>query len=324
MGANGKKRRRGQTLLEWALILPLALLLIMGLVVLGQILSAWLTLHHATREAARAGVVGAPNAEVEAILRDRLYTLDRSQLSCSVDPDQENERRVGDPFQVTARYGVRLWIPIYSMVLPNPYPLLSVTTMRLEGLPGIRETPGEGDGGISPGDFRTQTPGGWGTEPQGDNPGALLEANFGTVFPTGLRIGSGYQVLLTRPEAVRNLLPTGGTPGMLTQNATDPTSTSAGVFMGQVTALTINAAFSAAGVMPQKDSRPVGDLIVAQGPFAGESVADLLRLAHRVIGGDPSGLRPFGASLSDLNDALASINENFVDGEVNRGYLRRP
>jgi hypothetical protein len=332
-----RNRREGQSILEFALIFPIALLVITGLIVFGQILQAWLILHNATRESARVAIVGAPNTEVEGILRDRLYTLDRSQLTFSLDPPQEEQRRVGDLFKVTARYGVRLWIPIYSMVLPNPYPLLSVTTMRIEGLPGVREPeppeppcppeppkPPKPPDQFCPGDFWTQTRCGWTIDPWGNNPGAVLKAHFDRVFPEGMEIGSGYQVRLTSVDAVRTLLKDEGPPGMLTNNATNPTSTSAGVLMGNVMALTLNVAFSEAGALPQKDPLPVGDLILVKGPFAGQTVAALLQLAHQVIGGDPSGLNPFDADLNDLNDTIANVNENFLEGWVSRGYLRRP
>jgi hypothetical protein len=137
-------------------------------------------------------------------------------------------------------------------------------------------------------------------------------------------IGSGYQVRLTSVAAVRTLLKDEGPPGMLSNNATNPTSTSAGVLMGNVMALTLNVAFSQAGALPQNDPLPVGDLILVRGPFAGQTVAALLQLAQQVIGGDPSGLNPFGADLNDLNDTIANVNENFLEGWVSRGYLRRP
>src|SRR5215510_9913562 len=41
------------------------------------------------------------------------------------------------------------------------------------------------------GQFRTQTQGGWGAPPAGNNPGAYLHAHFATAFPTGLTIGCG-------------------------------------------------------------------------------------------------------------------------------------
>src|SRR5688572_20983467 len=61
------------------------------------------------------------------------------------------------------------------------------------------------------GQFRTQTQGGWGAAPKGDNPGKYLVIHFKDVFPGGLRIGTenGHQVLFTSATAILDFLPQG-------------------------------------------------------------------------------------------------------------------
>jgi hypothetical protein len=60
--------------------------------------------------------------------------------------------------------------------------------------------------------LRTQTPGGWGAKPEGNNPGTYLAANFASSFPNGLSVGcdGGFKVTLTSAKAIETLLPTGG------------------------------------------------------------------------------------------------------------------
>ena len=50
--------RRGQTLVEFALTLPLLLLLLLGIIEFGRIFQAWVTLQNAARTAARYAVTG--------------------------------------------------------------------------------------------------------------------------------------------------------------------------------------------------------------------------------------------------------------------------
>ncbi|MFQ3535131.1 MAG: TadE family protein [Aggregatilineales bacterium] len=56
--AAGAPRRKGQTLVEFALTLPILLMLIWGIIEFGRIFQAWLTIQNAARAAARYGVTG--------------------------------------------------------------------------------------------------------------------------------------------------------------------------------------------------------------------------------------------------------------------------
>ncbi|HTE17720.1 MAG TPA: hypothetical protein VK689_04985, partial [Armatimonadota bacterium] len=172
------------------------------------------------------------------------------------------------------------------------------------------------------GPFRTQTQGGWGAKPSGNNPGAFLAANFSTVFPNGIVIGSngpGCNTLtFTSALAVQNFLPQGGTPGVLKSSATNPTSrTSAGVFAGQVLALQISVGFSEEGVTRSG----LADLKLQSGELAGKTVGEVLALANEVIGCGTSAL-PSGLTVSELNAIVSKINENFVDGTTDNGFLK--
>ena len=55
------KNEKGQSLVEYALVLPLLLLLIFGIVDFGRYFHAYLTVDHAGREAARAASIGSAN-----------------------------------------------------------------------------------------------------------------------------------------------------------------------------------------------------------------------------------------------------------------------
>ncbi|MFN4111878.1 MAG: SdrD B-like domain-containing protein, partial [Ignavibacteria bacterium] len=102
----------------------------------------------------------------------------------------------------------------------------------------------------------------------------------------------------------------------LIQNYIDPTSTSSGVLGGQIVALKLNVNFNSSGYLGANPV-PLGDLVIKNGPFTGWTVNSFLSFAEQALGGGPLN----GFSYSQINDAATSINENFENGNVNKGYL---
>ena len=168
------------------------------------------------------------------------------------------------------------------------------------------------------GSFTTYTQGGWGASPSGSNPAALLAAKFSTVYPGGsVAVGGGKLITFTSASAIQAFLPQGGSPGVLTATATNPTSTSAKVFAGQVLALRLSVDFSNAGIT----RAGLANLKVASGRLAGYTVGQVLSLANAVLGGN-TGALPSGLSVSGLNGIVDAINNNFDNGTTNNHYLQ--
>jgi len=175
------------------------------------------------------------------------------------------------------------------------------------------------DAGIQPGDFRTQTQGGWGTAAQGGNPGAYRDANFAAAFPDGLVVGGPNTAAFTSSYSVQQALPTGGTAGALAQSYVNPVTSEAGVLLGQVVALSLSVGFDLYDPNFGASSTNLKDLVVASGTFAGITVEQVLAEANTIIGGGWSSY-----SASQINDAVSAINENFVDGTAVGSYLVNP
>jgi hypothetical protein len=167
------------------------------------------------------------------------------------------------------------------------------------------------------GSFRTQTQGGWGSNPSGNNPGAYLQTNFTTAFPNGLSIGCNNSLVLNSAEAVRDFLPSGGTASALPAGQmVNPGAMYNNVLAGQLVAATVSVAMDAALPSYSSSNEVLGERIIAQGFFAGMSVNQLLVIANQAIGGCA-----VNYSLSEINQALTSFNENFVDGNQSNGFL---
>ncbi|MGE5379742.1 MAG: TadE/TadG family type IV pilus assembly protein [Methylocystaceae bacterium] len=127
-----KDPEAGQALVEMAIVLPILLLLIIGLIQIGNIYSTSLSMNSLVRDAARSGVVGASNDAINQLVETRGVMLAPERLSVAVDPVQETDRRRGQPLTVTINYSVPINVPVLMNMLPNPFPLQASCTMRIE------------------------------------------------------------------------------------------------------------------------------------------------------------------------------------------------
>ena len=162
----------------------------------------------------------------------------------------------------------------------------------------------QGDPSCPPEDnqYCTVTQGGWGGKPNGDNPAQLLATNFGAVYPGGIQfVGTSpqYYMEFTSAEKVGSYLPAGGSADTLSENLSDPTSTSAGVFGGQVLALRIAVDLSNSSVLPAG----LGSVIVTD---SGTSIASVLADAQVALGG--GALPSYVIDLAGLNALVDNIN----------------
>lgn len=121
----------GQALVELSLVVVLLFMLVMGVVETGRIGSAYLAVMHASREGARVGALGRSDAEIFTTVRDAAGALERNRVQIAVTPVPAQRRR-GDPLTVQVDYGVELFAPVVSSLLPNPFPVRGRTVMRIE------------------------------------------------------------------------------------------------------------------------------------------------------------------------------------------------
>lgn len=173
-----------------------------------------------------------------------------------------------------------------------------------------------------PGEFRTQTQGGWGAPPHGGNPGTYLHDNFSGAFPNGVTIGcsTGYKITLTSASAVTAFLPQGGKPKAITQNYLNP-SNKITVLAGQVLALKLSVGFDIYDDDFGASTINLKDLVyVANGsPLYGLTVEQILNLGEQILGGCSTAFTP-----AQINEAIANINETFVDGTMAGNVLICP
>lgn len=102
-----QRRERGQTLLEFAFVAPIIMVLLLGLVDFGIALDRREVLQHAVREGARHGAVGNSVADIQSYTADQAQDLlAATDVSvCYVDMDGDlDPGGLGDNVRVSAAF----------------------------------------------------------------------------------------------------------------------------------------------------------------------------------------------------------------------------
>lgn len=127
----GIKNQKGQALVEFAMIVPILLLLVMGIVQLGMMINSYITIENASREGARSGSVGDTDSEIRNVVISTSPTLDAKYLTVTITPS-EASRVSGDTLTVKLTYNYKITIPIISRLFNDVVVLNSQTSMRVE------------------------------------------------------------------------------------------------------------------------------------------------------------------------------------------------
>ena len=121
-----------------------------------------------------------------------------------------------------------------------------------------------------------------------------LTVNFGTVYANNfgiVNVGSnGFSMAFDSSAAIDAYLPTDGAPGPLTATLFDPTTSSSGLFGGDVLALQLDVDFADAGLLKGSTGLKLGDLTLANltspdSVFNGLTVRQFLADANTCLGG---------------------------------------
>lgn len=150
------RRQRGQSLVEFALVFPIFIVLVMGIIDFGMALKSWIDITNAAREAARWGAIycntgyGNPvkyptDADVAQKARDKAAAMgvNLSRFTATVDTtagsscsDRPNST---EPLVVRVSYDYELITPLggfldafFGGVISSSFKLKSAADMRIE------------------------------------------------------------------------------------------------------------------------------------------------------------------------------------------------
>lgn len=134
MGASRikEKKRSGQSLVETALILPILLLLLTGIIDFGLFFNGYLVISNASREGARHAATGDSDTQIVTAVRNAASSLDMDRLDITISPDEYEGRDTGDSVTVTVTYEYSMVTPVVGAFFPETFNIESSTTMRCE------------------------------------------------------------------------------------------------------------------------------------------------------------------------------------------------
>ena len=123
------KSNRGQALVEFALMLPVLMLLVVGMMDFGLIINQHMVVAEAAREGARSAALGESDAEVIVVAKKAASQINISQLKVSISPQET--RIKGDGVTVNISNPVTI-TPILSRFFPSNFTVQGSATMRVE------------------------------------------------------------------------------------------------------------------------------------------------------------------------------------------------
>lgn len=125
------KSKKGQSLVETALIMPVIILILTGIIDFGMMFNNYIVVSNASREGARSAAVGATDAQIKTVVNTVTSTLDKNKITISISP-AGTLRKKGDEVVVTVKYDYSLITPVVSGILGGPVKMKGTAAMRVE------------------------------------------------------------------------------------------------------------------------------------------------------------------------------------------------
>ena len=124
------KKKRGQAIVEFALILPVFILILLGIMEFGLVFHQYLVVTAASREGARVAALGGSDAETLTMVNTSAVSITAGQLTTTITPAN---RVKGQTVSVQVTNPVTIRAPLIAQVFPqNPFPVTGTTIMRVE------------------------------------------------------------------------------------------------------------------------------------------------------------------------------------------------
>ncbi|MHC1760184.1 MAG: TadE family protein [Negativicutes bacterium] len=126
-----KLKNRGQAIVEFALILPILIVLVMGILEFGLFFHSYVNISFASKEAARLAALDA-NATSQSIAASVQATMPAAR-NVAITLTPAAPRTTGLPVTVSVSTQHTFMMPLISVLMPsNPYTISSSTTARSE------------------------------------------------------------------------------------------------------------------------------------------------------------------------------------------------
>jgi Flp pilus assembly protein TadG len=130
------RRDGGQAIVEFALVLPVLLVVALAIVLVAELGIARLALQHATAEAARAGALTNDDEQIRGTLAATVAPLAPERVTTAISPPGDETPRNGDPrgSLLTVRATYTLPVPLGFVGLPQ-FVVSASASRRIEWTP---------------------------------------------------------------------------------------------------------------------------------------------------------------------------------------------
>lgn len=125
------RKESGQSLTELALILPVLLYLICGIIDFGRFMYTYMELNLVAQESVRLGGLGQNDTAIRSYALNRLSSVDPADLTITIAP-ADSLRKSGDYVEVQLEERVEWITPLLGKVLPSPLPIRAESSIRVE------------------------------------------------------------------------------------------------------------------------------------------------------------------------------------------------
>lgn len=125
------REEKGQSLVEFALVIPIFLLFLVFIIDLGRVAYTYSTLHFTAQETVRIGSFGYSDVEMENYARQHFSAGDGNSLIINISPD-DSVRESGDDVTVTLSYQMNPIMPLAELVVNGPINIEVDSTIRVE------------------------------------------------------------------------------------------------------------------------------------------------------------------------------------------------
>jgi len=124
------KEEKGQSLVEFALAVPILMLLIGGFINFGIIMCRYLNLNITAQEASRYAGLGHADSEIVRYVKDHASVSEPDQLIVNISPDG-TVRKSGNYVTVTINYSLKHLTPVLDQ-FTSSFHLNAKSTVRVE------------------------------------------------------------------------------------------------------------------------------------------------------------------------------------------------
>lgn len=132
MNVFGKiKNNRGQSIVELAILLPVLVMIMLGILQLGLVFNAYTIISNAARDGARTAAVGGHDSAVLASTGSNTASLDPANLNVTITPGL-TYRVSGSSVEVSVSYDIDVVVPFIGAIIGDSIPLNATSTMRVE------------------------------------------------------------------------------------------------------------------------------------------------------------------------------------------------